>query len=175
MVARAPRHEPVGRAGDGKLDVLGAGTAAPFAQMLAADGPRAGLELSVNASGQGIGGSDHQTFHKRKIPALHFFSGLHNDYHKPSDDFERFEAEGAARVATLVLALVKDIQTTPELAWVEPPPGSTPQAAAFRTRFGSIPDYAWSGEGYRIDGVSAGGPAEHAGDPLSGQAPRQIA
>ena len=153
----------VGRADDGKLDVLGAGTAAPFAGWLAEAGPAATLELTVNASGQGIGGSDHQTFHKRKIPALHFFSGLHSDYHRPSDDAERFEAEGAARTASLVIALVKDIQSAPELAWVEPPPGKTPGAAAFRTRFGSIPDYAWSGEGYKIDGTSAGGPAEHAG------------
>jgi hypothetical protein len=154
----------VGRAGDGKLDVLGAGTAAPFAGWLAEQGPRASLELTVNAAGTGIGGSDHQTFHKRKVPALHFFSGLHEDYHRPSDDAERFEAGGAARVAALVLGLLGDIQAAPELAWVEPPADpNAMRAGGFPTRFGSIPDYSWSGEGFRLDGTSPGGPAERAG------------
>jgi Zn-dependent M28 family amino/carboxypeptidase len=154
----------VGRAGGGKLSVLGAGSAQPFSLLLTSAGPRAGLDLDVSLSGQGVGGSDHQTFLKREIPALHFFSGLHSDYHRPSDDSERFESEGAARVAALVLDLVDDLAGTKELAFVPPPkeaPGATP--GGFKTRFGSIPDYAFDGTGMRLDGTSPGGPAEKAG------------
>ncbi|NOT31313.1 MAG: M28 family peptidase, partial [Planctomycetes bacterium] len=158
----------VGRGESGQLAVLGAGSAAEFSTLLAAAGARAGLALEISLSGQGVGGSDHQTFLKREIPALHFFTGLHADYHRPSDDSERFEATGAARVAALVLDLVQelgeDFEAAGVLAFVPPAkdaPSATP--GGFRTRFGSIPDYAYDGPGLRLDGTSPGGPAEKAG------------
>ncbi|MBM3990551.1 MAG: M20/M25/M40 family metallo-hydrolase [Planctomycetes bacterium] len=158
----------VGRAGDGKLAVLGAGSAEPFAAWLAELGPRLGLELDVSLSGQGVGGSDHQTFLKRKRPAVHFFSGLHGDYHKPSDDAERFEAEGAAKVAALALELTRRMAATRELAWVEPPAPTSAQpgqarAGGFRVWFGTVPEYAYDGKGLLLGGTSPGSPAEKAG------------
>ncbi|MEQ1894072.1 MAG: M28 family peptidase, partial [Planctomycetota bacterium] len=154
----------VGRADSNPVAVLGAGSAAAFAPILAQVGPRAGFELSVSLSGQGVGGSDHQTFLKREIPALHVFTGLHADYHRPSDDHERFEAEGAEKVTNLVLDLV-DALPRQTLAFVPAPKETTPNQAAggFKTRFGSIPDYAFPGPGMRLDGTSPGGPAEKAG------------
>ena len=158
----------VGRAGDGKLAVLGAGSAQPFAAWLAELGPQVGLELDVSLSGQGVGGSDHQTFLKRKRPAVHFFSGLHSDYHKPSDDAERFEAEGAAKVAALALELTRRMAATPKLAWVEPPSPTSTQpgqarAGGFRVWFGTVPEYAHDGKGLLLSGTSPGSPAEKAG------------
>jgi hypothetical protein len=154
----------VGRAESNPVAVLGAGSAAAFAPVLSQAGPAAGFELSVSLSGQGVGGSDHQTFLKREIPALHVFTGLHSDYHRPSDDHERFEAEGARKVTALVLDLVARLGAT-QLAFVPAPKESTPNQAAggFKTRFGSIPDYAFPGPGMRLDGTSPGGPAEKAG------------
>ena len=154
----------VGRADDGKLNVLGAGSAKEFSTWLLNAGPRAGLKLEVSLSGQGVGGSDHQTFLKREIPALHFFSGLHADYHRPSDDYERFEASGASNVATLVLDLASSMASAGKLVYVPPAKeaaGATP--GGFKTRFGSIPDYVFEGPGMRLDGTSPGGPAEKAG------------
>lgn len=155
----------VGRAESGRLSVLGAGSAGAFALVLAQAGARAGMALDVSLSGQGVGGSDHQTFLKREIPALHLFTGLHADYHRPSDDYERFEAAGAARVAALTLDLVAELQRE-SLALAFVPPTQEPASATpggFRTRFGSIPDYAYDGPGLRLDGTSPGGPAEKAG------------
>jgi hypothetical protein len=153
----------VGRAESGKLSILGAGSAKEFSGTIALSAPRSGLAPEVSLSGQGVGGSDHQTFLKREIPALHLFTGLHPDYHRPSDDYERFEPAGAARVAALVLDLVDDLATA-QLAWV-PPAKEAAQATpgGFKTRFGSIPDYAFDGTGMRLDGTSPGGPAEKAG------------
>jgi hypothetical protein len=157
----------VGRAGSGKLQVLGAGTAAPFESFLAEAGQDAGLELAVALSGQGLGGSDHQSFLKESIPALHLFSGVHADYHKPSDDAERFEAAGAARVVELCLALVQDIQAAGELEYRTPPRVESANekqlGAGWRTWFGSIPSYTFEGPGVLLDGTSAGSPAEKAG------------
>lgn len=160
----------VGRAGDGKLAVLGVGTAAPFEGWLLADGGRAGLDLSLSASGQGVGGSDHQTFLKRRIPALHFFSGVHPDYHKPSDDVERFEALGTLRVVELVQRLTLEAAAAPELAYVEPPRAqgeaqaeSARLGAGWRVWFGSVPEYSFEGPGLLLSGTSEGSPAERAG------------
>lgn len=161
----------VGRAGDGKLAVLGVGTAEPFERWLMADGGRAGLDLQLSASGQGVGGSDHQTFLKRRIPALHFFSGVHPDYHKPSDDVERFEAAGTVLVVDLVQRLALEAAAAPELAYVEPPRGEAEAAAAesrrlgagWRVWFGSVPEYSYEGPGVLLSGTSDGSPAERAG------------
>ncbi|MAB81109.1 MAG: hypothetical protein CMJ89_17320 [Planctomycetes bacterium] len=154
----------VGRAASGKLSVLGAGTAEDFEAWLDAAGPKAALELQVNLSGQGVGGSDHQTFIKRDIPALHLFTGLHSDYHRPSDDVEGFHAEGASQVASLTLDLLARAHATSEILWAEPAVEAVASPrGGFRTRFGSIPDYAYDGTGLRLDGTSPGGPAEHAG------------
>ena len=153
----------VGRAESGKLAILGAGSAKEFSGIVALAAPRAGLAPEVSLSGQGVGGSDHQTFLKRAIPALHFFTGLHPDYHRPSDDYERFEPAGAARVAALVLDLVDDLARS-QLAWVAPAQeAASPSPGGFKTRFGTIPDYAFDGQGMRLDGTSPGGPAEKAG------------
>jgi len=154
----------VGRAGAGTLQVLGAGTSPAFADWMEAAGAASGLELEVSLSGNGLGGSDHQTFIKREIPALHLFSGLHGDYHKPSDDSEGFEAEGAARVAALALDLTRRLQATDALVF-EAPKVDTERARGgrFAVRFGSIPDYAYDGQGLKLSGASAGSPAERAG------------
>jgi hypothetical protein len=156
----------VGRAGNGKLQVLAAGTAAPFAEWMPLLGRVSGLDLQVNASGNALAGSsDHATFLKRKIPALHLFSGLHTEYHKPTDDIERFEALGAAHVALLGVEIVRKLAGADELAFVESkaPSGDKRIQSGFNAYFGSIPNYAWEKGGVLIDGTSPGSPAERAG------------
>jgi hypothetical protein len=170
QVALKLNLDMVGRAGDGKLAVLGTGTAAPLESWLLADGGRAGLDLALSSSGQGVGGSDHQVFLKRKIPALHFFSGVHPDYHKPSDDVERVEVPGLLRVVELVERIARQAADAPELAWVEPAPAEGEAAAnsarlgaGWRVWFGSVPEYSYEGPGLLLSGTSVGSPAERAG------------
>lgn len=159
----------VGRAGSGALQVLGAGTSPVFAEWMEAAGASAGLELAVNLSGDGIGGSDHQSFIRVEIPALHFFSGVHTDYHKPSDDAEGFEADGAKRTTELALDLVTRIGAESSLPFAvvereDPSSGQRRQrSASWSVTFGSVPAYDWDGEGLLINGTSAGSPAERAG------------
>jgi len=155
----------VGRAGDGRLSVLGAGSSPAFEGWLAEAGPAAGLELSVSLSAEGLGGSDHQVFLEREIPVLHLFSGLHTDYHRPSDDIEGFEADGAAKVTALVLDLLARAHTEPlpfTESEVEEASGGRDRVG-FRVRFGTVPDYTWDGDGLLLSGTSPGSPAERAG------------
>lgn len=157
----------VGRAGAGKLQVLGVGTAAEFAAWMEPAGRAAGLEISASLSGQGLGGSDHHSFLAQRIPALHLFSGTHADYHRPSDDTERVEAAGMAKVTRLCLDLVERTQAVATLAYSAPPAQDTTpgpgRAGGFAVWFGSVPDYAYDGVGVRINGTSSGSPAERAG------------
>jgi len=155
----------VGRAGDGHLAVLGAGSCAEFPGWLAELGPAAGLELDVNDSGHGVGGSDHQTFLKQGIPVLHFFSGLHADYHRPSDDVESVEPGGVAKTVVLARGLIRRIQSERRLAFVPEPNADQERVSTggFKVRFGSVPDYAWQGPGVRLSGTSPGSPAAAAG------------
>jgi hypothetical protein len=155
----------VGRAGSGKLAVLGAGSAEPLEGWLRDIAADVGLELDISRSGQGVGGSDHQTFLKRKIPAVHFFSGVHADYHKPTDDADKFESAGAAKVAALTAELARRLARAPALAWTEPPApeGGQRQGGPFRVWFGSVPEYSYEGKGLKLAGTSAGSPAEKAG------------
>jgi hypothetical protein len=156
----------VGRAGSGKLQVLGVGTAEPFAAWMEPAGRAAGLELAASLSGQGLGGSDHQSFLARSIPALHLFSGTHTDYHRPSDDTERVEPQGMAKVTLLSLDLIARMQAADALTYTKPVEAANAPSAP-RTGssawFGSVPDYAFEGPGVRINGTSAGSPAERAG------------
>jgi hypothetical protein len=160
-------YDMVGRAKDGNLQVLAAGSAAEFPPLLERAAAQAELKLSQNASGSSFGGSsDHATFLKREVPALHFFTGLHEDYHKPSDDHEKFEAEGCAKVVLMSEVVVRAIGAAPKLAYVAPKlddKGRREVRSGFSSWFGSMPNYAWDREGVLLDGTSSGSPAEKAG------------
>jgi hypothetical protein len=166
-IAAYLNYDMVGRAKDGDLQVLAAGSAAEFPALLERAAAQAGLELSQNASGSSFGGSsDHATFLKREVPALHFFTGLHEDYHKPSDDHEKFEAEGCAKVVLMSEAVVRAIGAAPRMAYLAPKlddKGRREVRSGFSSWFGSMPNYAFEGEGVLLDGTSAGSPAEKAG------------
>jgi hypothetical protein len=156
----------VGRAGSGRLQVLGAGSSPVFGAWMPSVAEAAELELDVSLGGHGVGGSDHQTFLRAGVPALHLFSGLHADYHRPSDDVEGFEAEGAARVVRLCAELVASAQheaDLPFLAAEEPAGGQGQPGRGFRVKFGSIPSYVYPGPGVLISGTSPASPAEKAG------------
>lgn len=156
----------VGRAGDRELAVLGAGCSPAFAGWLGPAGRAADLELTVDASPFGVGGSDHQSFIRRKIPALHLFSGMHDDYHRPSDDAERFEAEGAARVTALALDLVRRMLAAEDLPFDEAAAKEPPAQGGrrgFGVQFGSRPSYTFPGPGMKLDGTTPDSPAERAG------------
>ncbi|OFW01066.1 MAG: hypothetical protein A3I61_13820 [Acidobacteria bacterium RIFCSPLOWO2_02_FULL_68_18] len=96
----------VGRARGG-VEVGGLGAASSLGADLEAAARDAGL--AARPGGPGAGRSDDSNFIDRRIPALHFFTGFHEDYHRPTDDWPRIDAAGTARVATLALELAARI------------------------------------------------------------------
>jgi len=165
----------VGRAANDKITVGSAETAAAFRPALEAvqkdlRAQGIGLELNVAAGAlPGGGGSDHMSFHQAGIPALFFFSGLHPDYHKPSDDADKIDYPRMVEVAAAVTALLARLELADRgaLAYVKPeaPAGGAREGRRPGLWFGSIPDYAAApeGGGMQIAGTSPGSPAEKAG------------
>ena len=165
--ARAPgqRSEPA------QLAVLGAGTASAFEAWLTQASSPTELVLQINRSGFGTGGSDHMSFMTRQIPVLHFFTGVHTDYHKPGDDSDKIDAEAMARIASLGMNLVGLMQAEAVLPWNaeeptlkgEPERKPTASNQGLKVWFGTVPEYGFAGPGLRLQGTSAGSPAEKAG------------
>jgi hypothetical protein len=155
----------VGRLKDDRLQVLGGESAAEWSGIVAPLCVSKGLECRV--AGDGFGSSDHSSFFAAGIPVLHFFTGVHEDYHKPTDDAEWIDAAGAVRVASLVgdVALAVAGREEP-LTYVEAKETPESQRMAFKVTLGVVPDYAGPSDGSKgllLSGVRPEGPAGRAG------------
>ncbi|MBZ5857471.1 M28 family peptidase [Flavihumibacter profundi] len=119
--------------------------------------------LTIKFDSSGTGPSDHSSFYRKDIPVLFFFTGLHADYHKPTDDANRINYEGEYRIIQLIYSLIKKTPIDQKLVFTktrEQPAGSSTR---FSVSLGIMPDYSFSGAGVRVDGVSDGRPAKKAG------------
>jgi Zn-dependent M28 family amino/carboxypeptidase len=102
----------VGRLTDGGLTIYGTGTAEGFDPLLDKLNETSNFKLDKQPAG--FGPSDHQSFYEFDIPVFHFFTGLHNDYHRPSDDFDKVNIEGMQQIADMVNQLVIHLATRPD-------------------------------------------------------------
>lgn len=150
----------VGRLGPSGLVVAGAATSKVWPALI--EGHRG--PLAVRMTDDGYGPSDHGSFYEAKIPVLHFFTGSHADYHKPSDDIDKIDHAGAATIATMAAGMLVDLEqhaTVPD--YVEVARAAAPRGGGFRVSLGTIPDYGAQVDGVRLSGVRAGGAAQKAG------------
>jgi aminopeptidase YwaD len=155
----------VGRLRGDSLIVYGVATAREMPSVL--DSANAPLRLVIRGVGDGFGPSDHSSFFARNIPVLHFFTNIHDDYHRATDDASKINAPGAAKVVALAERVVRQIDTRDaRLTFVRgaPPAPVAPRAAGPQVYLGSIPDMA-AGDvpGLKLTGVRAGSPADSAG------------
>lgn len=154
----------VGRPRDNKLYVGGIGTSPGFKNLLERAN-KTGLQLSYQQSG--YGSSDHSSFYVKNVPALFFFSGLHADYHKPTDLPDRILAGEEARVADLALRTAMELAATTERpAFVrvqEERPVAGGGGGGYGAYFGSIPDMGEEVVGVKFADVRDGSPAAKAG------------
>ena len=150
----------VGRLRDNKLIVHGTGTAEEFDLLI--ERLNAGHNFKIVKKPSGYGPSDHASFYEKKIPALHFFTGAHQDYHRPEDDFEKINIDGIERVSRMVAdATLAIAETDARPAYKKT---KRPKVAGGRwPYFGSRPDYGYEKTGVRLSGVAPGSPAERGG------------
>jgi hypothetical protein len=102
----------VGRISNNLLTVYGTGTAKGFDELLT-EANEIG-QFEIKRQPEGVGPSDHQSFFMKGIPVYHFFSGFHPDYHRPSDDFDKINVNGIARIADMVTFMTDKIARAPE-------------------------------------------------------------
>jgi Peptidase family M28/PDZ domain len=165
----------IGRLHNGSLFVGGVGTSPVWKPLLdrlnasqpitASPAPNgAGSRFQLSFGQDGYGPSDHQSFYVRDIPVLFFFTGTHDDYHKPSDTADKINVEGTAAVAEFVReAVISVANETPRLAFTKVKTESRPTGRGFRVYLGTVPNYSDQSDGLKLDGVRPGSPAEKAG------------
>lgn len=121
-------------------------------------------QLNIKTDSSGTGPSDHTSFYLKNIPVLHFFTGSHVDYHKPSDDWEKINYEGEAEVLKLITRVIDDLEGQPKLAFLTTKSKNQMSSrSSFKVTLGIMPSYTSDKEGLLVDGVTEGKPAQLAG------------
>ncbi len=119
-------------------------------------------DIKIVTSESGVGPSDHTSFYLMDIPVLHFFTGQHEDYHKPSDDTEKVNFTGLGSVVQFMQQVILKMDKIAKAEFTKTK-DATPSSADFKVTLGVVPDYLYSGTGLRIDGTKEGKPAAKAG------------
>jgi hypothetical protein len=180
----------IGRMKGNALIVGGVGTAQEWRSMIDRVNSLAGMTVSLNRNApvtmstsgnpaisldpnkqfaltlneDGYGPSDHSSFYGKQLPVLFFFTGSHNDYHKPSDTAEKINYEGEASIISFVDRIVRDLdQNDKRPTYAVAKSESQGRSGGFRVYLGTIPNYAESNDGLRLDGVREDSPASKAG------------
>ena len=143
---------------DSTLAVYGVGTSPMFKQTLKANNEK--FKLVQNESG--VGPSDHTSFYLIDIPVLHFFTGQHEDYHKPGDDSEKLNYDGMNLISDYIFDIITDLDDNGELAFRKTK-NESEETPRFKVGLGVVPDYLFDGKGMRIDGTREETPAFAAG------------
>ena len=121
-------------------------------------------DFKIKTSESGVGPSDQTSFYLKDIPAIHYFSGSHGDYHKPSDDAHLINYDGVDKIYRHVSALLLDLASTGQkLAFTSTKQDENGDVPRWKVTLGVVPDYMFDGAGMRIDGVTEGKPASKAG------------
>lgn len=143
---------------DNTLAVYGVGTSPMFKQTVGSNNQD--FKLVLNESG--VGPSDHTSFYLIDVPVLHFFTGQHEDYHKPGDDSDKLNYQGMNQISNFIMSIITDLDDNGELAF-RTTKNESEETPRFKVGLGVVPDYLFDGKGMRIDGTREETPAFRAG------------
>ena len=161
----------IGRIRNDKVYVGGAGTGSTLRSVLDRVTPKYGMHLDYSET-SGYGSSDHMEFVSKQVPVLFFFSGLHSDYHKPSDTWDKIDAPEATKLLRLVADVadnLRDAADRPLFVRIAPTThgegavGSASAVSGYGPYFGSVPDFGEGTKGVKFSDVTPGSPAAKAG------------
>ncbi len=123
-----------------------------------------GKRFVLTLNEDGYGPSDHSSFYAKQVPVLFFWTGTHNDYHKPSDTADKINYEGEAGIVSFVLRVIRDVdQSDKRPTYTVAKSDSQGRSTGFRVYLGTIPNYAETNDGLKLDGVRDDSPASTAG------------
>jgi Zn-dependent M28 family amino/carboxypeptidase len=153
----------IGRLADNKLNVEGAGTSSIWKHMVDSLNTL-NEKFDIIFKDEGYGPSDQSSFYSMNIPVLFFFTGIHPDYHRPSDTWDKINAEGEAKVIDLVYDVTACLDQQPfKPDFIKTKEKEEKTMTGFKVTLGIIPDYSSNADGMAIMGVKEGGPGERAG------------
>ena len=155
----------IGRLNDSSrvLTIGGYGTSPAWGELLNNPKQKDFKYFNFKFDSSGTGPSDYTSFYRKDIPVLFFFTGLHSDYHKPTDDADKINYTGELMVVKLIYELLDKLNDRDRVAFSKTREMQTGTSARFSVTLGIMPDYTYSGSGVRLDGVSDGRPAQKAG------------
>jgi aminopeptidase YwaD len=151
----------IGRMKEDKLTIYGVGTSPIWDGLIQELNSK--FKFNLNLVKDGYGPSDHAQFYSKGLPVLHFFTGIHSDYHKPSDDYDKINYQGQRKILEFISDLVfklDKVSEKPKFVKVETPQR---QSRGFRVTLGVVPDYSEDVQGMKVGDVRPGTPAEKAG------------
>ncbi|WP_433932337.1 M20/M25/M40 family metallo-hydrolase [Sorangium cellulosum] len=153
----------VGRMREDKLLVDGLGTSPDWRPIV--DGAAQGLGLTLQYGVEGFGASDHTSFTASRVPVAFLFTGVHEDYHRPSDTADKINAAGVSRCSVLAARMALALaQRDARLPFTDAPADPhRSMRGGFRASLGTMPDYAFQGPGVKLTGVRPDAPASRAG------------
>ena len=163
-VAAYVNFDMVGRLRENRLTLQGVGSSKLWRKLIEKRNVTAGFNLTLQDDPYLP--TDTTSFYPKRIPVLNFFTGSHDDYHRPTDTADKLNIEGLERIAKFARQLVHDLATAPErpdFARVERSDAGGGARETLRAYLGSIPDYATEVKGVKLSGVRAGSPAEKGG------------
>ncbi|MUU79120.1 M28 family peptidase [Winogradskyella endarachnes] len=143
---------------DSTLAVYGTGTSPMFKQTIKANNDK----FNIVENESGVGPSDHTSFYLIDVPVLHFFTGQHEDYHKPGDDSDKLNYQGMDLISDYLFNIISDLDDNGELAFRKTK-NESEETPRFKVGLGVVPDYLYDGKGMRIDGTREETPAFNAG------------
>jgi membrane-associated protease RseP (regulator of RpoE activity) len=166
----------IGRMKDNRLMIGGVGTASGWRGLfdfinhlsvpyyIGRNPPPPPPSFSLSLNEDGFGPSDHSSFYSKQIPVLFFFTGTHDDYHKPSDTADKINYKDEARIITFIAILLRSIDLDEKRpTYTVAKSESQGRSMNFRVYLGTIPNYAESNDGLKLDGVREDSPASKAG------------
>lgn len=155
-------YDMVGMLKDNKLSMQGAGSAENWRKLIEKKNILAGFNIGI--SDDPYLPTDATSFYKKGIPVIAFFTNLHDNYHRPSDDVENLNIDGIERIAKFSTKIIDEIQTgKTEIKYKKVEMTSQTNVRGFAVYLGTIPDYVAEVEGVKLSGVRGGGPADKAG------------
>jgi hypothetical protein len=124
----------------------------------------AGKKFTLTLNEDGFGPSDHSSFYAKQVPVLFFWTGTHEDYHKPSDTADKINYAGEANIVSFIANVIRDIDKSDQRpTYTVAKSESQGRSMGFRVYLGTIPNYADSNDGLKLDGVREDSPASKAG------------
>jgi len=161
-IAAMINMDMIGRMEENQVTIFGTGTSDRWNELLDELEPDS---LDITRTPSGTGASDHTAFYDAGIPVLHYFTGTHGDYHRSSDTADKINYRGIQAILDHVTQVIERLDRIDarEISFRESSDPHSGRMDFSGPTLGVLPDYAWSGEGFRIDGVRDGDPADRGG------------